>query len=277
MKRQERRLIEKHRVIPEALDLAVGESRYSYCPFCEASHENKLSVSRTEEGLLYNCYRGSCGARGFISSLPGTTQLELSRPKKKFKAKEFKYGLVDLPKWVVEDLLNKYELTEEELNEQGFKYVPKQDRLYSPLFDRNGQEYGGQTKLYGGGAVGPKTIIYRARETTGLHYVNCKGRRGEAICLVEDVLSAVKVSRYARGVALLGTGLREEQIAELREETDTLILMLDPDMYQKMIGYKKKYSFYFRNFSMIMLSYDPKDTKHSELMRIFNEINNCRK
>jgi hypothetical protein len=49
--------------------LAIGENAEpSNCPFCRADHEAKFSVKRVEDGYLYNCFRGKCGAAGFVSA-----------------------------------------------------------------------------------------------------------------------------------------------------------------------------------------------------------------
>jgi hypothetical protein len=54
--------------------LAIGENAEpSNCPFCRADHEAKFSVKRVEDGYLYNCFRGKCGAAGFVSASGGAS------------------------------------------------------------------------------------------------------------------------------------------------------------------------------------------------------------
>jgi len=270
------RKINENLIIRDCFDLGVEETKAIFCPFCRARHESKLYVTRIKEGILYSCKRGTCGRKGFISSIPSTTQLELATFKKKFKPKEFKYSLEELPEWVLSTINKKYELTEEEIHAQGFKWVPEQSRIFMPLFDRRGEQWGANTKIFGEKARGAKTLVYQSRECSRLHYVQGGEGRGDPIAVSEDILSAVKISRLTKAVALLGTELRERQVAELREQTDSLILMLDPDMYFKMLKYKKKYSFYFRNFNVILGSKDPKDLSQRELEEKLSEINYSR-
>ena len=92
--------------------------------------------------------------------------------------------------------------------------------------------------------------------------------------MVEDILSASKVSTLHKSVALLGHTLSIEQIKELRSQTEHLILMLDPDVFHKALTYKKRFGFYFRNFSVVLLSKDPKDTPKEELQEIINDTCN---
>ena len=273
MDRKERLLTEES-IKSNALDYEVDETVVGICPFCKAAHETSLSVTRTDQGLLYNCFRAACGAKGFISSLAGTIPPDTKDIKlKKFKVHEFTGELEPLPKHVKDWMFKKYELTEEELNEQGIKFCRSENRLFMPVFDYRGEEFGGISKTLTAGVKKFKTINYFTRESNRLSYSR-SGRTGEgAIVIVEDILSAIKVSRYKRAVALLGHTLSIPQIKELRNQTDSIILMLDGDVFHKAVQIKKKFGFYFRNFSVVYLSngLDPKDLESNKLEEIINE------
>lgn len=259
------RMQRETRLTSEAFDLGVEESIRITCPFCEAGDEQSLSLKRTNEGLLYKCFRAKCGARGFISSMPGSTSIDLHK-KKKFTPRPFKHNLANIPDSVYKHLFDKYGLTKEELNEQGFKYEPKYNRIYMPIFDKRGEEFGADTKALGERTGAPKTITYFTREECKLHFPRGRHQGEGPIVVVEDILSSVKVSRYVKSVALLGTTINNEKIVELRKVTKDVILMLDGDACAIALKYKKKYSFYFRNFLVILLSKeDPKDIKEQEL------------
>lgn len=250
----------------EACNLEVDESIRIVCPFCNAEHEASLGLTRTSEGLLYRCFRAKCRAKGFISSIPGTRRIDLPKKKKAFTPRIFRHDLVALPESVHKLLFDKYGLTKEETNKQGFKYEPKYDRIFMPVFDARGEEFGCITKALRRQSGVPKSLTYFTRETPGIHYVRGATAGGKPVCVVEDILSAVKVSRFINTVALLGTTINNEKIVELRKVTQDLILMLDADACATALYYKKKYSFYFRNFLVIMLSKeDPKDMKEEEL------------
>ena len=61
--------ITKTFIIQAGADLPLdGQSESIRCPFCEVLHENKFSVKRVDEGFVYNCFRGKCGASGFVRS-----------------------------------------------------------------------------------------------------------------------------------------------------------------------------------------------------------------
>jgi len=267
MKHSDRLLSEE--VLKEAaLSLEVGDSLNTLCPFCRVPHEMKMSLTRIDEGLLYNCYRASCGARGFISSVPGSILLngEGRKKKKQFVPREFSGELELLPKEILEELSTKYTLTEEELHEQGFRYDRKYNSLYMPCFTARGEVFGGITKkLNFRGKAGTKSLTFFTKRTTGLHYPLTE-RKGQ-IALVEDVLSAIRCLRYSRTVALLGTHLNNERIRELREHTDSIVVLLDPDATDKAFRYKKKFGFYFKKFEVRSLEADPKDLPEEELKK----------
>ena len=46
---------------------------------------------------------------------------------------------------------------------------------------------------------------------------------------------------------------------------EDVVVMLDPDATQQALKMKKRYSFLFRNFSVVVLSNDPKGTDFTEL------------
>lgn len=266
-----RKLIEKELIL-ESSDLQVDQTKRLNCPFCGATHELSLVVTRTELGFLYNCFRAKCPAAGFILSIPGTTEQEKQEQKKKkkeFEPRPFTRPLIKLPQYVLDWLYNKYGLTREELEQEGIKYEPYYERTYAPLFNAEGYEIGGETKktdFSGDGA--PKTLRYPTAESSGLHYIRNGADRAGAIIVSEDVLSAIKLSHYFKSVSLMGTVFNAERAAELAKQTDTLIMALDPDAANKALRYKKKYNMYFRNFFVVLLPNDPKDTPHTELQQI---------
>lgn len=249
-----------------ALSLELEQTSRHTCPQCKAKHELSFRIQRIPEGLLYNCFRAKCGLRGFISSIPGTTSVDKSAPKTKtFVPKEYKGTFDPIPLDVLSTMEERYGLTAGEFAHQGIRYDSSRDRLVMPLFDFRGEIFGYETKAMPGCSDAVKAIRYGLRETTGIHYAR-KGQYGsESICLVEDVLSAVKVSRYVAAVALLGHNLTDVMVSELRKQTDTLILMLDNDVQKKALYYRKKYKFFFRNFLVVLLSNDPKETDDTEL------------
>ena len=265
------RLYVEDQLTAEALDIQVGESRKIVCPFCRATHEMSLSLSRTEEGLLYKCFRVKCGARGFISSIPGTTRIDLPDKKKVFTPREFKHDLTLLPDEIYTWLFNKYYITKEEADNEGFRYEPKYNRIYMPVFDEQGSEFGAVTKAIERGTDVPKTLTYITRDTSRVHFSRQGLERRGPLCVVEDVLSAVRVSRYLKTCALLGTTINNEKIRTMRSVSSSLIMILDNDAIELALRFRKRYGFYFGQFRVMMPEKDPKDMSPKELEEFLHD------
>lgn len=272
MSSRSNRLLVEESIKSSSLDLIVGESVVGVCPFCLARHETSFSITRSEEGILYNCFRASCGARGFVSS--GIWSMPLKRRKTKvFPAHVFDHALEELPTYVLDLLKINYELTKEELDEQGIKFCRAENRIFMPVFDYRAERFGGVTKSLTPSVKRFKTINYFDRESSRLSYPRRRegARKDKGIVIVEDILSAIKTNRFCRSVALLGHSINDNQIKELRGETDTIVLMLDGDVFEKALNLKKKFGFYFRNFFVKYMSKDPKDTDSTKLEEIIND------
>lgn len=249
----------------EAIALDVGDNLLMYCPFCGATHEAKLSVTRKSDGLLYNCYRGTCSARGFIPSVAGAGP---AAKKSKFKPRKLWMNTTALPPEVVMFLQDSYGFTEQEIETNGIKYAPEQERLVFPLYDVFGRPFGHSTKYIGENAAIKGTVKglhYIEEEGTSLHYPVSPYSGKDKIVAVEDVLSSIKVARHCASVALLGTNISEEQARELADNYKEIILALDNDAISKAFMLRSKYSLIFRNFSVRLLVKDPKEMEDSAI------------
>ena len=261
----------EQQLVAAALPLEVDESVRIQCPFCEAEHENSLSLTRIESGLLYKCFRAKCQARGFVSSRPDAHYERLAI--KKFKPRHFTGELENLPHSVYIWLWENYGITKGEADEQQFRYANKSNRIFMPTFDFRGEGFGGTTRAIERRADIPKTFTYRTRETSGVHYPRGRGYGNKPLCVVEDVLSAVKVSRYMNCCALLGTTINNNRVLEWRMLTDRIYLMLDADAIKLALGYWQKYGFHFKTFRVLPLTGpDPKDMTPLQLEGVLKDV-----
>jgi hypothetical protein len=258
--------LEYNTIKQEAIDLDIGESKTIYCPFCGVTHEAKCSITKEELGVLYHCFRASCGAKGFIPSLALHTPT--MQNKKTFKPKPVTHDMEKVPDWLLEKLYNDHFITEEEVLLSRFKYAPYTQRLMMPAYTRQGFEFGYVGKYFGDDQDIRrkwKVVNYFETETTKLHYPITCNLVGGPVVLVEDILSSVRVGRHARTISLLGHGISNEQIKEIAGYGRDIILALDSDVIQKALSYKRKFGFSFRNFSIQYLSKDPKDLTDDEI------------
>ena len=253
----------EHALIKDvALDLGVGDATHMVCPYCNASHETSMRVVRNEAGLYARCYRAACGVRTHIGGLPTIVG------RKAFTPRPFARELVEIPTDVLLYLYDMYELTQHEVEQAHFKYDPKHDLLYMPIRDVRGYEIGAQTKALNPNPDYPKAITYWFNDAVKAHFAWPENGEMHRIVVVEDILSAQKVSRILPACAVLTSDMTPDVANLLASNFQSMIVMLDPDATAKALSIKRKYSLYFRNFKVIPLSKDPKDTPFTELMEM---------
>lgn len=249
-----------------ALGLEMGQSLRAVCPFCNATHETSLTITRTEDGLVYICPRAKCGERGLIASRLATYDPHWHKqtPKAK-KEKPFTYATTSLPLAAVEMFRRKYDITKDELEENGFKYSPEIHRVVMPVFNALGNQVGSVARSYRKDFTGTKAINYFDDGEPHLHYVPSSMSREGAITCVEDIPSAIRVARFGRSCAVLGSWLTDEQVIELGRLTKDINVALDADATAKAFKMRQKYALYFRNFNVKVLSKDPKDMTDAQI------------
>lgn len=111
-----------------------------------------------------------------------------------------------------------------------------------------------------------KCCTYVHREAPKLHYQPPLGRG--TVVIVEDMLSAIKLSRVIPTVCILGTHLSEECAVDLHRYYDTLILALDYDAVEKARKLKATWECIF-DISITILRQDVKDIPLSHLQEVF--------
>lgn len=260
-----------------ALDLKVGESKAFTCCFC--NREKKLSVTRVDNGILYNCFRASCSGKGIIGSISSGTQLKVSP--KEFKPRAMDKPLRNMTEYERAFLMSEYCLSikQQEANGiKGFGHAGAGAHFAVPLFYKDGKSWGWQliskfTRVTG---VEKKVDTYKEQDGTTLHYARSEEFHyygtGVAV-LVEDVFSAMRVSNIQgdsmlNGIALLGTTLNDEKVRDIRKHFDHIIVALDPDATTKGYAMKERWGLFFDTFSVSVLEKDPKDyTLDKELFK----------
>lgn len=224
-----------------------------------------MRISRSSEGVFAKCYRAKCGKRAFISSLPTARMVS---DKRKFTPKYFTAPLTDPPGEILQYIDDMYEITPEELRYFGVKYCEERASLYMPIRDIRGYEIGGQTKALIKNTKYPKAITYFHNDVVKCHFaLPMNGSWSDTAVVVEDILSSIKLSRIAPACALLSHDMIDEVANLLASNFRNVVVMLDPDATKAALRTKRKYSLLFRNFYVIVLDADPKDTKMEVLSK----------
>jgi len=246
--------------------LGVDESTRITCPFCLDTTEHTMSVTRTISTALYHCFRATCGKSGVLGASISRT------PKKEFKPRVFnKPTDLILMYQAAVDYLGGYGILPYEAYSQNITWLDKERRLVFPLYDHRGYKWGTLTKAIDKG-VKPKTILYKENNIPSLHFPRTGALECETLVLVEDVMSAIKLSNYTATAAILGTHINEELILYIKSlGFKDVRIMFDNDATAKALGYVNKYKGLL-NLSVVEVSKpysDPKDIPHTLLKGIF--------
>lgn len=199
------------------------------CPFCDGGEdkEKSFSVGRKETGVIvFKCHRNKCGRGGAVFP-DGSPLLQVHT-----KTKEHEVFTDPTEQLTMEHLKffeKKYGLKPVEILRAGFLYVPKRDAVWQPIHGPNGEFRGQVVRRY----ADKRIWTYKA-EANGRYPLlawfsgpeNCD--QGACI-LVEDILSAIKLSRYHNSVAINGTSLSNDMILEVMRHSSKQYLALDKD------------------------------------------------
>lgn len=161
------------------------------------------------------------------------------------------------------------------------------DRYALPIFDARGIERGivlrqpwGGAPIYGCSLIKPKADTYVSRRgPVQSHYGTQSAARHNALVVVEDQLSAIKLAAHGYpSVALLGTPADKigtysgsDRVAELSRRgavLDEVIIALDSDATEDAFMFARKWGHAFRRLRVAILSSDIKDTPSSEFAEV---------
>lgn len=254
-----------------AADLRVGEdSGFIPCPFCRAEHEEKFSITRSETGLLYNCFRASCGASGFIGT--GYWEAEYGEKPARPKRRPYLGKVLPLEGQDIKFFRDTWGLR----NTEGFG-VTDRDEYILPLLAPDGYRKGyvvrqpqwkGRSTCPRKGVEGkPRALTYKDEP----HFSKLSWshqRSSKHVVIVEDIISAWKISQVgaARGVALNGAQMGYEDVKEVGAQRPGVVTVwLDPDATNAAYKIQSKWGLSF-NFCHVVTSHsDPKDMTEEEI------------
>lgn len=258
-------------------DLAVGEStNREKCPSCQGgtSRESSFTVTRQLEGLVYNCYRASCGERGFV----GTHGSIVKPGIVKQKLREYWHPVRGLTSNDVTYFMHRFQInpTTSTLYIKGSDF----DEYIFPIYDIRGLERGYQVRQpawqgkvrppRSGRDDAPKARTFpHVREPMQSFYLG-GGNTGDLLVVVEDPVSAIKVAQLGVNcVALLGTTVNADKVREWSLlKPKQVLIALDEDATDVAFKIGRKWGLAFEKTRVVCLDFDLKDTDLEDILDI---------
>lgn len=261
-------------ILEEASSLEPGASRGGLlCPKCLGGRtkERSFGVTRERFGVLYNCHRASCSFRGFVATAAWASDYQPPE-KVRTKRKPYTKPMVPLCEEEYEFFRDKFELTKEQIDWAGWKSGPEDGRILMPVRNSNGYDIGLTARSYDPNA-NKKSIAY-PDGTDDVWMAYYLANQGDTVVLVEDQVSALKLSQFVPAIALLGTNFNDDKAVDVASSFSNVLAWPDADALDKGFSWVKKYKLMFRNFVVHTGSKtDPKDTRLEDIYNILYNYN----
>ena len=250
-----------------------GDETYrGKCPFCRAN-ENSFRLNINDGVVYYKCYRNSCNYYGAIDySSRQIVKGQNNKNKSNFKPKKYWGATHNLYTYVFDYMWQNFRIAQDTLRSRGVKSVDNftDEDWFGILIPIIGpdKKMNGQTVRKYGKFSGPKSIIYNwVEELQGSWYHTPRSRR---LFVVEDQISAIRIHQaHENALALLGTKVTSSLVDSIiSEKFDSVIFMLDADASGDAIKIRQQFKLYNGNFSVKLLSKDPKDMNDLELHEV---------
>jgi len=214
----------------ESLGIAHGTSRRMDCPAC--GRKNTFSVTNNHGQYLWNCFHASCDTKGRtdLKITADNAANMLSNLRKKHGEQTTSYPEVPF---------EKPKCWSRQISQKGLEYVDsvhtsgryddiyydcRHKRLVYAIRDRDGKLVDGAGRTL----INARPKWYRYGNYRGGFSIGTS----KTVFVVEDIPSAISISDWVTGYALLGTNLRDEHIQDLAGY-DNIIVALDKDATDK--------------------------------------------
>ena len=165
--------------------------------------------------------------------------------------------------------LSKYEITRQEVIGNDLLWSPSRQMLVFPIRGANNDLLAWQGRSFGDAGKGK--WFSQGPIHNMLHILALDKFPDCGIIIVEDIVSAIKVSRYAPCMPLFGSELSLQLRLRLRHLTRKLVIWLDEDKWANAVGYAHSMEILGVVTHVIYTEKDPKecdDTLIKESIRV---------
>lgn len=237
--------------------------RKEACPQCRKLGKDRsgdnLAVYSDGHTYCFNCGH-STGRKSFTTPKPQTTT-KLVLPAD---------VTAELP-FEARTWLGQYQLARLDLVPHNLLWSEQWSRLIFPYFDSTGliawqgRYIGTEQMSYQGQKNLPAKWFSQGAIHEIIHPIKVTNRQA---ILVEDIVSAIKVSRYAGTIPIFGSSISTRQMLRLKKIVDKIIFWLDPDMRSKSITMAHNARYFGLDSSVIFSDKDPKEESYDTIENI---------
>jgi hypothetical protein len=157
--------------------------------------------------------------------------------------------------------LRTYGITDDEITSNNLKWSGDYEMLVFPFYGENKELLCWQGRYF----PARKPKVYTAGYPDRHILIRSKLPDCNSVVVVEDSISAIKVSRVCDSSELLGSNLSLHKATGLSRLYDNLLIWLDADKLQTAIKFKERYRTLFKNVIVIYSEKDPKEYSTNEI------------
>jgi len=248
------------------LDLKTSESVRIDCPICF----NKNTFSAVNNGIqtIYNCFHADCNIKGRTRS---PLSKRLFQEVEKQKEPEIFYYRHHWENVTGLSIVNQYN------NKDFINYIKKYDlQDYLPVIRYDRHLHRAVFLIYkedkiidavGRDLYKTKRIKWYRYGNSGYPFIYGKG---DTAIIVEDVVSALKLSKFCVGIALLGTNLLQSHIDVIKKYKKVGVA-LDKDATKKALKLADDLSLNM-NVKFLMLDEDVKEMLDEDVEKLVSKV-----
>ena len=159
--------------------------------------------------------------------------------------------------------LKKYGLTNGEISQHCIKWSKSQQQIIFPFYDDEWNVLAWQARNF---SINSCKYMTAGSTDNVLPILGLTTHEEKDIILVEDMVSAIKVSRHYRAMPLLGSSASHRKLGRLCFYTDTVRFWLDADKLNMSIKMSKALSQMNIKTSIIHTERDPKEYSDAEIL-----------
>lgn len=161
--------------------------------------------------------------------------------------------------------LKKYGILNEEIKEHSILWSQSQQQLIFPIFNNEYDIIAWQARNF---LTSAKKYVSFGKMDAILHIVGLTKHTNSDIILVEDLISAIKVSRNYRCMPLFGSGCSREKLTRLRRYTDSIKFWLDHDKFGESMRLSRVAAQLGFQTAVIHTEKDPKEIPDAEIRHL---------
>lgn len=164
--------------------------------------------------------------------------------------------------------LKSYALTNEEIKTNHLGWSSNNEMLIFPYYGEENEIICWQGRYFP--TRKPKVFTSGYPDACLLIHSSNSGEFSNRVVVVEDAISAIKVSRVCTSTELLGSNLSMHKALRLSRSFSHLTLWLDNDKIKEMIKFAEKYRSLYEKVDIIISDLDPKFYNEKQIKEFLN-------